>query len=395
MHIMKVLIFLLVNFWVFGPIEAQSFSVGHRQFTFIDAEQNNRPVLTEIYYPSDTEGDNVPVAGQQGDSYPVLAFGHGFVMEWSAYANIWNTLVPQGYIIAFPRTETGISPDHETFARDLAFVIRAIREEGSAAGSPFYERVDSTSCVMGHSMGGGSSLLAVQFNEDITAVVNFAAAETNPSAIGVCSTIKIPSLVFAGGNDCITPPESNQVLMYDSLESTCKTLVRIAGASHCQFAEQNVFCSFGELTCTPAPDISRSEQHRLVDTLLIPWLDFHLKGQCGASSLFQNILTSTENWTFDQSCEPCFPVNTIEIETQPVFQVYPLPSPGSFFLKSTSVFSELGVRVFDTSGNVVHEQTLESGKNGLWQINAGLIPGIYFIQISYASKIENLKLIIQ
>ncbi len=382
-------------FGLFTSILAQPYAIGHRQHTFIDVERQDRMILTEIYYPATAEGDDTPVAGQENVRYPLVVFGHGFVMEWGAYSNIWKTLVLNGYVIAFPRTETGLSPNHLTFGQDLAFLVKAMQMEGASVGSPFWNRVDSTSCVMGHSMGGGSSFLAVQFNEDITAVVNFAAAETNPSAIGVCSAINIPSLVFAGGNDCITPPESNQVLMYDSLDSTCKTLVLISGASHCQFAEQNVFCSFGELTCTPAPDISRSEQHRFVDTLLIPWLDYHLKGQCMSSSLFQNILTSTENWTFYQSCEPCFPVNTKEVHTQPVFQVYPLLSSGSFFLKSTSSFSELGFRVFNTSGNVVHEETLEGEKNGLWQINVVLIPGVYFIQITYASKIETLKMIIQ
>ncbi len=393
---MKIVISLWFSLWALGPIVAQPFSIGHRQVTFIDAERNDRAILTELYYPSALAGDNVPVSDLGGATYPVVAFGHGFVMEWSAYANIWSSLVPQGYILAFPRTETGISPDHLTFARDLAYVIRAMQEEGKTAGSPFLDRVDTTSSVMGHSMGGGSSFLAIQFNEDITAIVNFAAAETNPSAIDVCPAIHIPALVFAGGNDCITPPQTNQVLMYDSLSSDCKTLVQITGASHCQFAEQNVFCSFGELTCSPAPEISRAEQHRLVDTLLIPWLAYHLKGSCQASADFQAILLSALNqWTSLQACEPCFQVNTKEVETQPVFQVYPLPSPGSIFLKSTSSFSELGVRVFDTSGNVVHEQTLESGKDGLWQINAVLIPGVYFIQITSTSKMETLKLIIQ
>lgn len=392
---MKALLFLLLIFWVPGPSEAQSFSVGHRQFTFIDEERNNRPVLTEIYYPSDTEGDNVPVIGQQGDSYPVLAFGHGFVMEWSAYANVWNSLVPEGYIIAFPRTETGISPDHLTFARDLAFVIRAVQEEGRTAGSPFLGWVDTTSCVMGHSMGGGSSFLAVEFNGDITAVVNFAAAETNPSAIDECPTIQIPALVFAGGNDCITPPETNQVMMYDSLASDCKTLVEITGASHCQFAEQNVLCSFGELTCTPAPDISRSEQHRLVDTLLIPWLAYHLKGSCQASVDFQSILTTSNEWTTLQDCNPCIPVSTSELKKDPSFQVYPTPSKGNFYLKGPSGLQPKTICIYNIYAVRVYQQELESTMNGHWEISARLNPGVYSIVVSYAGQVETLKLIIQ
>lgn len=391
---MKLLISLVFGILVLGPVRSQTIHVGHRQFTFKDASRNDRPVLTEIYYPSDMEGDNVPVSGQPGDAYPVLVFGHGFVMEWSAYANIWTKLVPQGYFIAFPRTETGISPDHETFARDLAFVIQALREEGNTATSPFFGRVDSTSCVMGHSMGGGSSILAAQYSVNITAMVNFAAAETNPSAIAACPAIHLPSLVFAGGNDCITPPETNQVLMYDSLASDCKTLVWITGASHCQFAEQNVLCSFGELTCSPAPAISRDEQHRIVDTLLIPWLDYHLKGSCIASVQFQSILDSAVGWTYSQICQPCMPVSTETMETPALFEVFPVPSSGNFYLRSTSAYTNADVRVFNLRGQEVYQQIVEGDKDGIWQSNTELNPGIYYLQVTYADKKEIHKLII-
>lgn len=393
--IMKTIISLWLSLWVLGPITAQPFNIGHRQLTFIDADRNDRPILTELYYPSATTGDNVPVSDVGGETYPLVAFGHGFVMEWSAYANIWNALVPEGYIIAFPRTETGISPDHLTFARDLAFIIRAIQEEGKTVGSPFFGRVDSTSCVMGHSMGGGSSFLAVQFNEDISAIVNFAAAETNPSAIDVCPTIHIPALIFAGGNDCITPPETNQVVMYDSLASDCKTLVQISGASHCQFAEQNVLCSFGELTCTPAPEIAREEQHRLVDTLLIPWLAYYLKGSCQASVDFQSILMSLNEWTALQDCAPCIPVSTSELKTDPSFQVYPMPSSGDFYLKGPSGLQPKTICIYNFYGVPVYQQELESRKNGIWEISTRLNPGVYSIGVSYSGQVETLKLIIQ
>lgn len=392
---MKTALSLWFSFWVLSPIGAQPFHIGHRQITFVDVERNDRPILTEVYYPSAMNGDNVPISDLEGESFPVIAFGHGFVMEWSAYANIWNALVPQGYIIAFPRTETGISPDHLTFAKDLAFIISAIQEEGRTTGSPFFGRVDSTSCVMGHSMGGGSSFLAVEFNPNITAVVNFAAAETNPSAIDVCSTISIPALVFVGGNDCITPPETNQELMYDALTSDCKTLVEIKGASHCQFAEQNVFCSFGELTCSPSPEISREEQHHLVDTLLIPWLAYHLKGKCQASVDFQSILTTSNDWTTRQLCNPCFPLSITELRKEPSFQVYPMPSFGNFYLKGLSSFQPKTICIYTVYGVPVYQQELESTKNDLWEVNSRLNPGVYSIVVSYSGQVETLMLIIQ
>ena len=392
---MRSILFLFFCVGLLYFCKAQPFNIGHRQITFIDAERNNRPILTEIYYPASTDGDDVPVSGAPGESYPVLAFGHGFVMEWAAYSNIWNTLVSVGYIMAFPRTETGISPDHLIFAQDLAYIIRALQEEGRTVGSPFFERVDSLSCVMGHSMGGGSSFLAVQFNDAISGVVNFAAAETNPSAIEACMNINTPVLMFAGANDCITPPDVHQHLMYDALGSDCKALVTITGASHCQFAEQNVLCSFGELTCTPAPEISRAEQHRLVDTLLVPWLEYQLKGKCQASADFQNILTASNEWSQVQLCEPCFPVGVADMAVASSFRVYPMPSMGEFYLKGPSGTDPLTISIYNVDGKQMYHQQHVDMEQGVLTINSGLNSGIYTISIGYHGQVETLKLILQ
>ena len=392
---MRGVLVIIVGLLMNSDAGAQSFQIGHRQITFSDPDRQGRQVLTELYYPSMEDGENVPVAGSTGTRFPLLVFGHGFVMEWGAYSNFWNTLVPKGYILAFPRTESGLSPDHLTFGQDLAFLVSAIQAEGDEGDSPFFGKVDTSSCVMGHSMGGGSSFLSVQYNSAITAIVNFAAAETNPSAISACPAIPIPALLFAGANDCITPAGSNQQMMYDSLGSTCKALVTITGASHCQFAEQNALCAFGELTCSPAPAISRAEQHRLVDTLLIPWLDYHLKGICQASVQFESILTSSEAWTSQQVCEPCIPVSINELNREPLFQVYPMPSKGDIYLRGPSGIRPQTVRIYNVNGILAYEQDPGNPMNDQWQIHARLLPGVYSVVVSYTGQTETLKLIIQ
>lgn len=101
---------------------AQPFQIGHRQITYQDPARGNRNIQTEIYYPAATAGNNVSV---ETGAFPVIVFGHGFAMAWDAYQNIWEDLVPQGYIIAFPRTEGSLipAPDHDAFGKDLAFLI--------------------------------------------------------------------------------------------------------------------------------------------------------------------------------------------------------------------------------------------------------------------------------
>ncbi|MFM7901937.1 MAG: T9SS type A sorting domain-containing protein, partial [Bacteroidota bacterium] len=326
---------------------AQTFSTGHTTITFTDATRNNRSVPAEVYYPADADGENVPVAAL-GGTFPVVVFGHGFVMVWSAYENIWTPLTENGFIAVFPTTESGFSPNHTEFGKDIAFLVTAMQSEGNNASSPFFGRVDYTSAVMGHSMGGGSSFLAMQYNPNITAVVNLAAAETNPSAIAACSTITQHALVIAGGNDCVTPPTPNQLAMYNALGSNCKVYVSIDGASHCQFANSNFNCTFGELTCTPAAAISRATQHSIVNSLIVPWLKFELENDCNAGLSFELLVTNPSGFTAQKNCYFC----TVSIEEQlaELSALEVLPSIGNGIIQIKNAMVNTVVTVYSVDG---------------------------------------------
>lgn len=305
---MKKIICLFVLALAAKSLLAQSYAVGHIQITYNDPARQNRPIQTEIYYPAAVSGESVPVAS---GTFPVIAYGHGFVMVWSAYQNIWEALVPAGYIVAFPRTEGNVSPVHAEFGADLAFLITKIQSEGAQnTSSLFYNHVGSTSAVMGHSMGGGSSFLAAENNTSITTMVTMAAANTNPSSIAAASNITIPSLVIAGQNDCVAPPAQHQLPMYDSLNSSCKAYVEILGGGHCYFAENNFNCSFGEGTCTPNPTISRAEQQDASQDFSLMWLNFYLKNDCAAWSAFQDSMVSSARVNAQMSCAIAAPVIT-------------------------------------------------------------------------------------
>jgi hypothetical protein len=47
----------------------------------------SRQIQSEIYYPVTTAGTDVSVAA---GTHPVVVFGHGFVMAWNAYQNVWE-----------------------------------------------------------------------------------------------------------------------------------------------------------------------------------------------------------------------------------------------------------------------------------------------------------------
>jgi hypothetical protein len=278
---------------------AQNFPVGHRSMNFTDTSRNNRAIPSEIYYPGTVAGNNVTVADGR---FPVISFGHGFLMDYSVYLYLADSLVPRGYIMAFTKTESGISPNHSDYGKDLAYLIVQMQAEGNSPASPFYGHTDSTSAIMGHSMGGGASFLACEHNTVPTAMVTFAAAETTPSAIHAATGITLPGLVFSADQDCVTPPAQNQIPMYDSLSSACKVFISITGGGHCYFAESNFQCSLGELGCSQNFTITREEQHATTLDFLVPYLKYYLKKDGLSWTLFTDSLESSSRITHMLSC---------------------------------------------------------------------------------------------
>jgi pimeloyl-ACP methyl ester carboxylesterase len=330
----------------------QPFQIGHTTINFIDPSRSNRTIAAEIYYPSDTAGDNVTITNATNVTFPVLCFGHGFVMTWDAYQNFWSFLVPKGYIMVFPKTEGSLSPSHSDFGKDLAFLIDQMNVLGNNSASLFYNRISTMNCVMGHSMGGGASFLAAQLNPNIKTLLNFAPAETNPSAIQAAATISIPSLIFAGVNDCVTPPISNQIPMYTGLISSCKTLISIIGGSHCQMANSNFFCGVGESSCTPQPTITRTVQQNSINNYLLPWLDFQLKGNYSQGNLFDTQIVVDNAITFQKNCIQC---NSLNLGNSILKnQITLTPNPAKDIIKiSGKVGETYQVSIFDISAKLI------------------------------------------
>lgn len=283
------------------------YNVGHTTFDFLDTDRSDRNVYGEIYYPATSAGDDTPFAVGE---FPLLVFGHGFVMAWSEYDFLWEALVEEGYIIAFPRTEGNISPSHEDFGKDLAFLVDKFQTESSNSGSFYHNKITDKSAVMGHSMGGGASFLAAANNPNITTMINYAAAETTPSAIAAAANISIPSLIVSGSSDCVAPADEHQDLMYDALASSYKAQITITEASHCQFGKASSFsaCTSAEaFVCIGVSFMEIEVQHNEMLLALIPWLDFHLRGICSSWDEFENHLTTSTAHTYRASGDVDFP----------------------------------------------------------------------------------------
>lgn len=368
-------------------LQAQPYSVGHTTLTLTDASRSNRSIPVEVYYPAASTGDNVAVAGTR--KFPVVSFGHGFVMTWDAYKNIWNALVPEGMIVAFPKTEGSTSPSHLEFGKDLAFVLAAMDLQGKNASSLFYNKVDTLNCVMGHSMGGGAAFLATSQSVKITCIATLAAAETNPSAIKAAAVLKVPALAVAGGNDCVTPPSAHQVPMYDSLKG-CKTYVSITGGSHCQMSEDNFLCNLGEATCTPRPAISRTVQHQVLSRFLVPWLRFHLLRDCRSGQTFDSLIVKDAAIAARKNCVLC-PVNSTA--KWPSFQVavYPVPVNEVLNLALADVGEITGCDLFSVEGKCLFRWNLNATGRVALNLPAGLRPGIYLLRIHNGSEQQTIR----
>ena len=381
--------FILTSLILCSSLSAQQ--IGHTTVTFIDSLRNNRQIATEIYYPATSAGNNTPIAA---GVFPLITFGHGFVMVWSAYQNFWDLLVPEGYILAFPTTEGSFSPSHADFGKDLKFLIAKIQSSGVGAVIPSAS-VGTTSAIMGHSMGGGCSFLAAENNLMITTMVSFASANTNPSSITASQQVFVPTLLFSGTNDCVTPPSQHQNIMYDSTAAAFKTQVNITGGGHCFFANSNFNCTFGENTCSPSPTITRAEQQSVTNNFLKLWLAYFLKNDCQKAQDFQDSLSMSSKISYRQSqAIGCF-TGIINSNFYPnSFKVFPNPFSTQTTLQTDILLHNATFTVYNCLGQTVREITNISGNTATFYRD-NLPSGLYFIRLTQDNKqIETKKLII-
>ncbi|MEY3399494.1 MAG: hypothetical protein RL220_2088, partial [Bacteroidota bacterium] len=309
-------IFSTISFLVIAIAGSAQYEVGHLSTSFYDASRD-RDVTCEIYYPADVAGDNVDVST---GSFPVIVFGHGFFMPWDDYSNIWNFLVPQGYIMTFATTGGEAFPDHEAFGLDLAFLVESMVAEGADAVSDFYQRLNGREALMGHSMGGGCSWLAAAEIDGLDCVVGLAPAETSPSAIGAASSVNVPALVISGSSDEVTPPTDHHLPMYTSTATTnCKAYVSIIEGGHCGYADDGTICDLGEFLFA---GMSREEQQEITHNLLQYWLGYYLKNQQDANDAFEAYCNDNTSLDWQTNCV----ISDVEWLTASELEIFPNPA---------------------------------------------------------------------
>jgi len=367
---------------------SQAYEVGTSQIHFSDPARN-RTIPSRVFYPAKSTGSD---AALEDGSFPLIVLGHGFAMNYQAYLNFRDTLVHRGYILVIPTTETGPIPfpDHAEFGEDLKFLNVHIKYLNTVPGSIFYGHVKEQSAIMGHSMGGGASVLAASGNEQLTTLILFAPAETKPSAIESSSAVSVPSIVFSGENDGVTLPDEMHIPVFNRLGTSCKFFIKILGGGHCYFANSNLACDFGETVSNPQPLITRPKQQEIVFKLLIPWLDYYLKMDQGSNSSFMNLLIDNHDFNFYGQCD-------LLKTSSPQFNeqgIYPNPTKGKFkfFLPDSLIKNAFEMQVLDLYGKEVYRKS---------RVNIGdeqdigiLNSGLYVVRLKNGNNIMTGKVLL-
>ena len=294
-----------ILFLQFSTLLHAQYFIGNYSKVFQDSSRSNRNVPTEIYYPSISEGNNTQVAFGQ---FPIIIFGHGFLMSYGDYQSLWEELVPKGYIILFPRTEEGLINDHQEFGWDLQFLVTEMQEEGADNYSPVFNAVANNTALMGHSMGGGAAFLAADSlthnqNDQLKTIIGLAPAESSSNGVSSISSalnVNVPALILSGSQDGVTPPEDHHLPLFNNLSSSYKTFISILGGAHCYFGEPNFFCDFGEATASSGISISREDQQNITFDFVNLWLDYTLKESCEQYNAFQDSVLNSNRIAYDQ-----------------------------------------------------------------------------------------------
>jgi len=200
-----------------------------------------------VYYPADAPR---PVGG--------VAIAPGFT-EGQGQLEWWGPrLASHGYaVLIFETNDLREAPDVRADA--LMAAVRTLRAENTRVGSPLFERVDGTKmAIMGHSMGGGGTLIAAnEHSDEIQAAIPL----TPWMPDGMFADITVPTLVLAGSADRIAAVDAHAWPHFQSIpESTEKVYLEVDGGDH----------YIGDTT--RGPDIGTMGRYG------IAWLKLHLDG---------------------------------------------------------------------------------------------------------------------
>ncbi|GAA1985431.1 lipase [Isoptericola halotolerans] len=167
-----------------------------------------------IYYPTTTSDG----------TFGAVVVSPGYTGTESSIDWLGPRLASQGFVVLTMATNT-IYDQPDSRARQLQAALDYL-----TGSSPVADRIDDDRlALMGHSMGGGGTLRAVDDNPDIKAAIPMTPWHTKKN----WSTVTTPTLVFAAENDSVARHETHAEPFYNSFSDDLpKAYLELDGASH-------------------------------------------------------------------------------------------------------------------------------------------------------------------
>jgi esterase/lipase len=397
---------------------AQTFPVGFMSINFKDPSRSGgttiansvqmpgagRDIGAAVFYPAVSAGTNVAVAN---GNFPIVVFGHGFLMTYDSYNNIYNSLASNGYIVILPRTEGSAAPNHLEFGKDLAFLAEQFKSFNSASTPSsitiFNGKVSQSCAIGGHSMGGGCSFIGAQNNTSITCVFNMAAATSNTSGVSSlagASLISVPCLVLSGQRDCVVDT-TVQNAHYSNLSSSKKFHVISKGLTHCDFGNGSSFnCTFGQNASGCSNTISNSLAFTSYMNYLLPFLNNQLKSDCSEGVRFMDSISNPSSLRTGRKIVGTIACTSSDLSNytrQNSVSLFPNPTATNLYLKfKSNIQSFTNLCITDKLGRIVYTldgKSITNSSNEIILETSELNAGIYFINIYYNSYKETYKFI--
>ncbi len=401
------LLFVFSTAMVFGQ-----FPVGHMSVNLKDASRtggyaisggiampgSGRDVGVEMYYPALAAGDGATPANGQ---FSVVVFGHGFLMTWDSYDNIYNDLAAKGYIVVLPRTEGGISPSHLDFGQDMAFAASQVLSFNTlntpAAIASFNGKVKQKMALGGHSMGAGCSFVGAANNAQMTCLFNMAAATSNTSGVSSIASgasIHVPSLLLSGERDCVADT-TVQNDHYNGLASLIKFHVILKDITHCDFGTgSNLSCTFGQGTSGCSNTISNSIAFDRYMNYLVPFLNAELKEDCLEGQRFMDSINSPSMVRVGAKINgsiACSPAATTLLEKGTSINIFPSPfnEQLSIQLNGLQPNELVEICMYDVYGKRVYKESDSATSSGALTRSLALenlAKGMYLLSIKTSSE---------
>jgi predicted dienelactone hydrolase len=165
-----------------------------------------------IYYPTSTT-----------QKYAGIAIAPGFTEYWSQMSWLGPRLASHGFVVFGIDTMT-TSDQPAQRGDQLRLALKYLTQTSTVKS-----RVDATRLgVAGHSMGGGGALEAAKADPTIKAVVPLAPWNLDQT----WNDVSAPTLIIGGQLDTIAPNATHSIPFYNTLASSKKSYLELAGKDH-------------------------------------------------------------------------------------------------------------------------------------------------------------------